>query len=80
MPKSAILMVRRRSSRQFLVAKSRCTKFKDAKYFIPDEICTAMCRRSDRLQGAKQETMKVMRVKLTAPFKLALCKAPVWLT
>lgn len=47
-------MVRRRSSRQFLVARSRCTKFRDARYFIPDEICTDMWRRSDRLNGGRK--------------------------
>lgn len=48
-------MVRRRSSRQFLVARSRCTKFRDARYFIPDEICTDMWRRSDRLEGGRRK-------------------------
>lgn len=47
-------MVRRRSSRQFLVARSRWTKFRDARYFIPEEICTAMWRRSDRLEEERK--------------------------
>lgn len=64
-------MVRRRSSRQFLVARSRCTKFRDAKYFIPDEICTAIWRRSDRLKWRSRKRFEVVRIKsaLTRSFR-----------
>jgi hypothetical protein len=38
----------------YLVARSRCTKFRVSRYLMPDAICAAMYRRQLKLQKERK--------------------------